>query len=118
MEAQPSLYSLAGAPLHVYYKEAIKIWPVFGPGHKPLRTQVSRDTLINFSAQRAIRQSSLTLPVRLIDSSMREGSQGKSQQSKEKRLKGEKRQTKHTLGDRIKLVQTDATGANMTIMSR
>lgn len=58
-------------------------WPVSGPGHKPLRTEVSGDTLINFFAQRPIRQSSLTMPVRLIDSSMKEG-QGKSQQSKEK----------------------------------
>lgn len=61
-------------------------WPVFGPGHKPFRTEVSGDTLINFFAQRPIRQSSLTMPVRLIDSSMRRG-QGKSQQSKEKGIK-------------------------------
>lgn len=48
-------------------------WPVFGPGHKPLRSEVSGDPLINFFAQRLNRQSSLTMPVRLIDSSMRGG---------------------------------------------
>lgn len=64
-------------------------WPVPGPGQKPLRTELSGDTLINFFAQRPIRQSSLTMPVRLIDLSMR-GCWGKSQQRAEKRIKERK----------------------------
>lgn len=59
----------------------------------PLRTEVSGDTLINFFAQRPIRQSSLTMPARLIDSSMRWG-QGKSRQ--EERIKeGKGKQSTH-----------------------
>ena len=61
-------------------------WSVFGPGQKPLRTELSGEALINFIAQRQIRQSSLT-------------------KSSEEKNKGEKRQTKHTLQDRIKLIQ-------------
>lgn len=78
-------------------------WPVFGPGHKPLRTEVSGDTLINFSAQRPIRQSSLTMPVHLIDSSMRGGPGEKSTEQGKKRKKRKKRPTKLTLGDRLNL---------------
>lgn len=72
-------------------------WPVFVPGHKPLRTKVSGDTLINFFAQRPICQSSLTMPVRLIDSSMR-GGQGKSQQSEGKKERKEKANKAHIKG--------------------
>lgn len=80
------------------------MWPVFGPGHEPRRTEMSGDTLINSFEQRPICQSSLTMPVRLIASSMRQGSAEKSQR-KEKGIKGQKRQTKHTLGEWIILVE-------------
>lgn len=56
-------------------------WPVFGPGHKPLRAEVSGDTHINFFARRPVRQSSLTTPAHLTDSSMQEV---RSRQSRKK----------------------------------
>lgn len=59
--------------LHVYCKEAST---VFGSGHKPLGTEVSGDTVLSFCAQRTIPQSSLTMPVHLIDSSVT-GARGK-----------------------------------------
>lgn len=87
-----SLYSLART-LFMFIAKRQSRWPVFGSGHKPLRTEVCGDTLISFFAQRPIYQSSLTIPARLIDSSMR-GGKGKSQQSKGKKRKKDKWQKK------------------------
>lgn len=82
MQPQLPLYSLVGA-LFMFIAKRQSVWPVFGPGHKPLRTEVSGDTFINFFTETPTRQSSMTMPVRLMDSSIRRG-KGRSQQSMKK----------------------------------
>lgn len=89
----------------MFIAERQSAWPVFRLGPQPLRCNMSGDMLINFFAQRPIQQSSLTvvpMPVRLIDSSTREGPREKSTEKGEEN-KGKERQTTHALKATLKL---------------